>query len=51
MRSVVQAMEQATEDGVEQLVQDLRKQLFATTVAVDKTTISAATDKPYRRVK
>ena len=51
VRSVVQAMEQATEDGVEQLVQDLRKQLLATTVAVDKTTISAATDKPYRRVK
>ena len=50
MSSVVRAMGQATQDGVEQLVQDLRNQLFATTVAADKSTISAA-DKRDRRVK
>ena len=51
VRSVVQAMGQATQDGVEQLIQDLRNQLFATTVAADKSTISAAADKRDRRVK
>ena len=42
VRSVVQAMGQATQDGVEQLIQDLRNQLFATTVAADKSMISTA---------
>ncbi len=42
VRSVVQAMGQATQDGVEQLIQDLKNQLFATTVAADKSTISTA---------
>jgi len=51
VRSVVHAMAQATQDGVEQLVQDLRKQLFATTVAADKSPISAATEKRDTRVK
>jgi ABC-type uncharacterized transport system auxiliary subunit len=51
VRSVVQAMGQATQDGVEQLVQDLRNQPFATTVAADKSAISAAADKQDRRVK
>jgi ABC-type uncharacterized transport system auxiliary subunit len=50
VRSVVQAMGQATQDGVDQLVQDLRNQLFAPTLAADKSTISAA-DKRDRRVK
>jgi ABC-type uncharacterized transport system auxiliary subunit len=49
--SVVRALGQATQDGVEQLVQDLRKQLFATTVAADKSTISTAADKRDRKVK
>ena len=50
VRSVVQAMGQATQDGVDQLVQDLRNQLFAPTLAADKSTISAA-DKRDRTVK
>jgi len=50
VRSVVQAMGEATQDGVDQLVQDLRNQLFAPTLATDKSTISAA-DKRDRRVK
>ena len=50
VRSVVQAMGQATQDGVDQLVQDLRNQLLAPTLAADKSTISAA-DKRDRRVK
>ena len=51
MKSVVRAMAQATQDGVEQLVQDLRKQFLATTVAVDTSPTSAAIDKRDRRVK
>lgn len=51
MKSVVRAMAQATQDGVEQLVQDLRKQFLATTVAVDTSPTSTAIDKRDRRVK
>lgn len=51
MKSVVRAMAQATQDGVEQLVQDLRKQFLATTVAVDSSPTSAAIDKRDRRAK
>jgi uncharacterized lipoprotein YmbA len=51
VRSVVHAMGQATQDCIEQLTQDLRKQLFATTVTADKPAISAAAGKRDRRVK
>lgn len=51
MKSVVRAMAQATQDGVEQLVRDLRKQFLATTVAVDTSPTSTAIDKRDRRVK
>lgn len=40
--SVVHAMDQATEEGVEQLVAEMKKQLLATTVAAGNSATSAA---------
>jgi ABC-type uncharacterized transport system auxiliary subunit len=42
MRSVVQAMGQATQKGIDQLVQEMRKQLFTATIATKDSTVSAA---------
>jgi uncharacterized lipoprotein YmbA len=44
VNSVVRAMGQATQEGIEQLVQDMKKQLFAPTVAAGNPAISDAGD-------
>jgi uncharacterized lipoprotein YmbA len=47
VNSVVRAMGQATQEGIERLVQDMKKQLFAATIAASNSAISNAGDRRH----
>ena len=47
VNSVVRALGQATQEGIEQLVQDMKKQLFAATIAASNSAISDAGDRRH----